>query len=115
MFLIISEIYLFLFRTHVKIESMKINFKKIEAQTSFEGAKQTFDVAETVGNEMMYNGSILLDIGFEDLAREIYYSKDAVEIPEQYCKALELVVKNSRLIAAVKRAVINQLNVIQPS
>ena len=25
---------------------MKINFKKIEAQTSFEGAKQTFDVAE---------------------------------------------------------------------
>ena len=46
---------------------MKINFKKIEAQTSFEGAKQTFDVAETVGNEMMYNGSILLDIGFEDL------------------------------------------------
>ena len=50
---------------------MKINFKKIEAQTSFEGAKQTFDVAETVGNEMMYNGSILLDIGFEDLAREI--------------------------------------------
>ena len=89
---------------------MKINFKKIEAQTSFEGAKQTFDVAETVGNEMMYNGSILLDIGFEDLAREIYYSKDAVEIPEQYCK-----VKNSRLIAAVKRAVINQLNVIQPS
>ena len=64
---------------------MKINFKKIEAQTSFEGAKQTFDVA------------------------------DAVEIPEQYCKALELVVKNSRLIAAVKRAVINQLNVIQPS
>lgn len=94
---------------------MKINFKKIEAQTSFEGAKQTFDVAETVGNEMMYNGSILLDIGFEDLAREIYYSKDAVEIPEQYYKALELVVKNSRLIAAVKRAVINQLNVIQPS
>ena len=93
---------------------MKINFKKIEAQTSFEGAKQTFDVAETVGNEMMYNGSILLDIGFEDLVREIYYSKDAVEIPEQYCKALELVV-NSRLIAAVKRAVINQLNVIQPS
>ena len=41
---------------------MKINFKKIEAQTSFEGAKQTFDVAETVGNEMMYNGSILLDL-----------------------------------------------------
>lgn len=48
---------------------MKINFRKIEAQTSFEGGRQTFDAAETVGNEMMYNGSILLDIGFEDLAK----------------------------------------------
>ena len=90
---------------------MKINFKKIEAQTSFEGGRQTFDAAETVGNEMMYNGSILLDIGFEDLAKSIYYSEDAVEIPERYSKALELVVKNSRLIAAVKREIINQLNV----
>ena len=62
---------------------MKINFRKIEAQTSFEGGRQTFDAAETVGNEMMYNGSILLDIGFEDLAKSIYYSKDAVEIPAQ--------------------------------
>ena len=78
---------------------MKINFRKIEAQTSFEGGRQTFDAAETVGNEMMYNGSILLDIGFEDLAKSIY------------SKALELVVKNSRLIAAVKREIINQLNV----
>ena len=83
---------------------MKINFRQIEAQTSFEGGKQTF------GNEMMYNGSILLDIGFEDLAKAIYYSKGEVEIPERYCKALELVVKNSRLIAAVKREIINQLN-----
>lgn len=88
---------------------MKINFRKIEAQTSFEGGRQTFDAAETVGNEMMYNGSILLDIGFEELARQIYYSTEAVEVPERYCKALELVVKNSRLIAAIKRKIINQL------
>lgn len=88
---------------------MKINFRKIEAQTSFEGGRQTFDAAETVGNEMMYNGSILLDIGFEELARQIYYSTEAVEVPERYCKALELVVKNSQLIAAIKREIINQL------
>lgn len=93
---------------------MKINFRRIEAQTSFEGGRQTFDAAETVGNEMMYNGSILLDIGFEELAKEIYYSTDAVEVPERYCKALELVVKNSRLIAAVKRAIINRLNPANP-
>ena len=89
---------------------MKINFKRIEAQTSFEGGKQTFDTAETVGNEMMYNGSILLDFGFEELAKQIYYSSEAVEVPERYCKAMELVVENSRLIAAVKREIINQLN-----
>ena len=90
--------------------NMKINFKRIEAQTSFEGGKQTFDTAETVGNEMMYNCSILLDIGFEELAKQIYYSSEEVEVPERYCKAMELVVKNSRLIAAVKREIINQLN-----
>ena len=37
---------------HFKLLDMKINFRKIEAQTSFEGGIQTFDTAETVGNEM---------------------------------------------------------------
>ena len=88
---------------------MKINFKKIEARTSFEGAIQTFDVAK-VGNEMMYNGNLLLDIGFEDLAKAIYYSDEEVEIPANYRKAFETIIRNSRLIAAVKREIINQLN-----
>lgn len=89
---------------------MKVNFKKINTQTSFEGATQTFDVTRVVGNDMMYNGNILLDIGFEELARAIYYSDEEVEIPAEYCKALETVIRNSRLIAAVKREIINQLN-----
>lgn len=88
---------------------MKINFKHFEAQTSFEGSKQAFDIAETLGNEMMYNSSVLLDIGFEDLAREIYYSSAEVEVPERYCKAIETVVRNSSFIAAIKRELINQL------
>lgn len=89
---------------------MKINFKRFQAQISFEGSKQTFDIAETLGNEMMYNSSVLLDIGFEDLAREIYYSTDEVEVPERYCKAIETVVRNSSFIAAIKREAINQLS-----
>ena len=32
---------------HFKLLDMKINFRKIEAQTSFEGGIQTFDTAET--------------------------------------------------------------------
>lgn len=88
---------------------MKINFKSLEAQTSFEGTKQTFDIARTLGNEMMYNSSILLDIGFEDLAREIYYSEAEVEIPRQYAEAVKAVVKASNFKACVKREVIHLL------
>lgn len=87
----------------------KINFRRIEAQTSFEGKQQTFDVAKTIGNMMMYNGSILLDIGFEDLAREIYYSEGDVEIDEKYVTAIVECVRQSNLIAAIKRELITRL------
>ena len=63
---------------------MKVNFRIIEVQVSFEGEKRVFDIAREIGNMMMYNGSILLDIGFEDLARTIYYSDGEVEVPERY-------------------------------
>ena len=84
---------------------MKVNFRIIEVQVSFEGEKRVFDIAREIGNMMMYNGSILLDIGFEDLARTIYYSDGEVEVPERYCKAI----KQSSFIAAIKREVINLL------
>lgn len=89
---------------------MRINFKSLEAQTSFEGEKQTFDIARILGNNMMYNSSILLDIGFEDLAREIYYSEGEVEVPERYRQAMIEVVRQSPFIAAIKREVINRLS-----
>lgn len=86
---------------------MKINFKKLEVQTSFEGSRQTFDIAKKFGNEMMYNSSILLDIGFEDLAKKIYHSEDGVEIPEVYQQAIIQVVRQSSFIAAIKREIIS--------
>lgn len=92
---------------------MKINFKQFEAQTSFAGTKQVFDIAEALGNSMMYNGSILLDIGFEKLAEEIYYSTAEVEIPEKYYEAIKAVVRNSNFIAAVKRELIRQLETFE--
>ena len=88
---------------------MKVNFRIIEVQVSFEGEKREFDIAREIGNMMMYNGSILLDICFEDLARTIYYSDREVEVPERYCKAIIEVVKQSSFIAAIKREVINLL------
>jgi len=92
---------------------MKVNFKRIEVQTSFEGDRKVYDITNDLGNMMMYNGSILLDIGFEDLAKTIYYSKSEVEIPERYCKAVIEVVKQSPFIAAIKREVINKLSANQ--
>lgn len=88
---------------------MKINFKNLEAQTSFAGDKRTFDITKTLGNEMMYNSSILLDIGFEDLAKEIYYSSEAVEIPERYAEAVKAVVRASDFKACIKRELMKRL------
>lgn len=88
----------------------KINFKALEVQTSFDGDKRTVDVTKTVGNMMMYNGSVLLDIGFEDLAKEIYYSEGEVEVPTQYAAPIKEVVRQSPLIAAVKREIIKRLS-----
>lgn len=87
----------------------KINFKAFEVQTSFDGDKRTVDVTKTVGNMMMYNGSVLLDIGFEDLAKEIYYSEGEVEVPARYAEPIKEVVRQSHLIAAVKREIIKRL------
>nr|DAG98140.1 MAG TPA: hypothetical protein [Herelleviridae sp.] len=90
---------------------MKVNFKKIEVQTSFEGGKRTFDVAENLGNEMMYNGSVLLDIGFEELAKSIYYSEEGVEIPQRYRQAIVQVVQESKFYASIKRELIKLLSI----
>lgn len=87
----------------------KINFKNLEVQTSFEGTKDVFDTTKVIGNLMMYNGSVLLDIGFEDLAKRIYYSDGEVDIPNKYVGALSEVIKNSNFIAAIKRELINKL------
>jgi len=89
---------------------MKIDFTKIKVQVSFDGTHKTFDVAKNVGNDMMYNGSVISDIGFEELARQIYYSDGEVEIPPQYAKPLLQVILENNYIAAIKREMAKVLN-----
>ncbi len=89
---------------------MKIDFTKIEVQVSFDGTRKTFNIAKNVGNDMMYNGSVIKDIGFEELARQIYFSDGEVEIPPQYIQSLLQVVLESNYIATIKRYLINVLN-----
>lgn len=88
---------------------MKINFKNMELPVSFDGTKKNFDITELLGNYMMYNGSIIMDIGFEELAKEIYYSKGEVEVPEKYINAIKQVVMQAPFLATVKREVIRML------
>lgn len=88
----------------------KVDFTNIEAVVSFEGEKRTFNIAKRLGNLMMFNSSVLLDIGFEDLAKRIYYSEGEVEIDENYVPFIKQIVTNSEFIAAVKRAVIKLLS-----
>lgn len=89
---------------------MKIDFTKIKVQVSFDGTHKTFDIAKNVGNDMMYNGTVISDIGFEELARQIYYSDGEVEIPPQYAKPLLQVILENNYIAAIKREMAKILN-----
>ena len=89
---------------------MKIDFTKIEVQVSFDGTRKTFNIAKNVGNDMMYNGSVICDIGFEELARTIYFSDGPVEVPDNYIAPMLRVINECNYIAAVKRHLNTLLN-----
>jgi hypothetical protein len=89
---------------------MKIDFTKISVEIDFEGTQSTFNVAKKLGNAMKYESSVMMDIGFEDLARDIYYSNGAVDIPERYVSPIVQVVRETNFIAAVKRGILELLN-----
>ena len=88
----------------------KIDFTKMEVQVSFDGTKRIFNVAKALGNDMKYNGSVILDIGFEELARTIYFSDGPVDVPEQYIAPMLRVVNECNYTAAVKRHLTQVLN-----
>lgn len=90
---------------------MKINFTKVECVVDFDGNKEVVDVAKYVGNHMKFMGSKLLDIGFEDLAREIYYSEGEVEVTEQYAGFIWEVIAATEMRACIKRALKDLLNI----
>lgn len=88
---------------------MKIDFTKVIVEVDFEGHTIEMNLAKQLGNMMKYGSSVLLDIGFEELAKEIYYSNGEVEIPEQYKEPIIQVVKECNFIACVKRTLIGML------
>ena len=89
---------------------MKIDFSKVKVQVSFDGTHQVFNIAKNVGNDMMFNGSVIADIGFEELAKKIYFSDGEVEVPEVYAPFVAKVISESNYIAAIKRHLTKVLN-----
>lgn len=88
----------------------QVDFTKMEIQVSFDGTKRIFNVAKALGNDMKYNSTVILDIGFEELARTIYFSDGPVEIPDQYIQPMLRVVNECSYTAAVKRHLMQVLN-----
>lgn len=92
---------------------MKIDFTKITVPVSFDGTHQTFNIAKEVGNDMMYNGTVISDIGFEKLAEEIYFSEKEVDIPPQYVRPFLQVIAQGGYLATIKRYLAKVLNAEQ--
>lgn len=85
---------------------MKVDFRKVEVETNFDGTKKVIDISKQLANYAKMKTS---DIAFEDFCREIYYNGE-VEISEQHKKELLRIVNESQFFAYIKRGIINLLN-----
>lgn len=81
-----------------------IDFSKVMVQHTFEGEKIAVDLRKQLGNKIHQTTG---DIGFDDFARQIYFSEGEIEVPDEYMDPLKQVVKDN-FLASVQRA-INEL------
>ena len=77
-----------------------IDFGKVMVHTTFEGDPVAVDMRKQLGNKIHQTTG---DIGFDDLARTIYFSEGEVEVPQEYIEPLKQLVKENYL-ASVQRA-----------
>lgn len=81
-----------------------IDFSKVMIQHTFEGEEVAVDLRKQLGNKIHQTTG---DIGFDDFARQIYFSEGEIEVPDEYMEPLRQVVKEN-FLASVQRA-INEL------
>lgn len=81
-----------------------IDFSKVMIQHTFEGEEVAADLRKQLGNKIHQTTG---DIGFDDFARQIYFSEGEIEVPDEYMEPLRQVVKEN-FLASVQRA-INEL------
>lgn len=87
---------------------MKANFKKLNVEVAFDEFKE-LDLAKDLGNYIHTNTN---DIGLDDTARAIYHSEGELEIPDEYAQIIRMMIEDRQcpFLAAIKRAIIKQLN-----
>lgn len=81
-------------------QKVMIDFGKVMVQHTFEGEPVAVDMRKQLGNKIHQTTG---DIGFDDLARTIYFSEGEVEVPHEYIEPLKQIVKENYL-ASVQRA-----------
>ena len=81
-----------------------VDFSKVMVQHTFEGEKIAVDLRKQLGNKIQQTTG---DIGFDDFARQIYFSEGEIEVPDEYIDPLKQVVKDN-FLASVQRA-LNEL------
>lgn len=81
-------------------KKIMIDFGKVMVQHTFEGDPVAVDMRKQLGNKIHQTTG---DIGFDDLARTIYFSEGEVEVPQEYIEPLKQIVKENYL-ASVQRA-----------
>ena len=81
-------------------KKIMIDFGKVMVQHTFEGDPVAVDMRKHLGNKIHQTTG---DIGFDDLARTIYFSEGEVEVPQEYVEPLKQLVKENYL-ASVQRA-----------
>lgn len=81
-------------------KKVMIDFGKVMVQHSFEGEPVAVDMRKQLGNKIHQTTG---DIGFDDLARNIYFSDGEIEVPQEYIEPLKAIIKDNYL-ASVQRA-----------
>ena len=86
---------------------MTIDFTKLPVEKEF-GKIIVVDASHDVGNVIHQNTA---DIGVDDFARKVYYSRKAVELQPQMIAEVRRIVQSSKtLVVYVKRAILQQID-----
>ena len=85
---------------------MKINFAQIIVQMEFEGPSQSVDIRKPLGNHIHQTTG---DLAMDQLARDIYFSQQSVELTQEQAQAV-LEAAKQKFVCPVWQGLEKQMN-----